>query len=244
MTAPGWSAVVLTLFPEAFPGPLAVGLTGSALDAGLWSLAALQLREHAGDRHRTVDGAPFGGGPGMVLRADVVAAGIDSARERYGMLPVIAPTARGRPLTQRRIGELADGSGAVFLCGRYEGIDERVLEAREVEEVSVGDFVMSGGELPTMAVLDAVVRQLPRVLGNPQSLVEESFAAGLLEHPHYTRPAEWEGRRVPEPLRSGHHGRILAWRKAMAEQTTRERRPDLWAGYEAHRRQECLELKT
>ena len=238
-----WRAAALTLFPEMFPGPLGIGLTGNALAEGIWSLEALNIRAFASDRHRSVDDAPFGGGPGMVLRANVVAAAIDAARQRFGELPVIAPAARGRPLHQQRIRELADGPGVILVCGRYEGIDERVLEAREVEEVSVGDFVVSGGELPAMAALDAVVRLLPCALGNPESVAEESFSAGLLEYPHYTRPAEWEGRLVPEALRSGHHGRIRAWRKEMAERATRERRPDLWAAYRARRGQDIVELE-
>ena len=242
MAGSPWRTIALTLFPEMFPGPLGVGLTGRALEAGIWSLESLDIRAFAIDKHRSVDGAPFGGGPGMILRANVVAEAIDAARERGGGLPVIAPAARGRPLRQQRIRELADGPGAIFLCGRYEGIDERVLEARNVEEVSVGDFVVSGGELPAMALLDAVVRLLPKAIGNPESVAEESFSAGLLEYPQYTRPAEWEGRSVPEALRSGHHGRIRAWRKEMAERATRERRPDLWAAYAAHRGEDFAEL--
>ena len=239
-----WRAVALTLFPEMFPGPLGTGLAGSALDNGVWSLEALDIRDFARDRHRSVDGAPFGGGPGMILRANVTAAAIDAVRQRVGDLPVIAPAARGLPLRQQRIRELAEGDGAVFLCGRYEGIDERVLEARGVEEICVGDFVVSGGEIPAMAVLDGIVRLLPGVLGNPESVSEESFSAGLLEYPQYTRPADWEGRPVPEPLLSGHHGRIRAWRKQMAERATRERRPDLWEAYEARHREECVECGT
>ena len=241
MAASQWRAVALTLFPEMFPGPLGVGLTGRALETGIWSLETLDIREFAVDKHRSVDGAPFGGGPGLILRANVVAEAIDAARKHGGGLPVIAPAARGRPLRQQRIRELADGPGAIFLCGRYEGIDERVLEARNVEEVCMGDFVVSGGELPAMALLDAVVRLLPNAVGNPDSVAEESFSAGLLEYPQYTRPAEWEGRSVPEALRSGHHGRIRAWRKEMAERATRERRPDLWAVYEAHRGEDFTE---
>ncbi len=241
MAVEPWRAVVLTVFPDMFPGPLGAGLAGTALAAGVWSLETTNLRDFARDRHRSVDDAPFGGGPGMILRANVAAAAIDAVRKRFGSLPVIAPAARGRPLRQERIRELAEGDGAVFLCARFEGVDERVLEARDVEQVCVGDFVLSGGEIPAMAALDATVRLLPGVIGNPASVSEESFSAGLLEYPQYTRPAEWEGREVPEPLRSGHHGRIRAWRKEMAERATRERRPDLWAAYEAHRGEECVE---
>ena len=243
MESSPWCAVALTLFPEMFPGPLGAGLTGNALATGIWSLQALDLRAYASDRHRSVDDAPFGGGPGMILRANVVAAAIDAACQCAEGLPVIAPSARGTPLRQHRIRELADGPGAIFLCGRYEGIDERVLEAREVEEISVGDFVVSGGELPAMTILDAVVRLLPDVLGNPESVAEESFSAGLLEYPQYTRPAEWEGRSVPEELRSGHHGQIRAWRKEMAERATRERRPDLWSAYQAQRGKNLAEWR-
>ena len=243
MESSAWRAVALTLFPEMFPGPLGAGLTGNALVTGIWSLEALDMRDYASDRHRSVDDAPFGGGPGMILRPNVVAAAIDAARQCNERLPVIAPSARGKPLQQNRIRELADGPGAILLCGRYEGIDERVLEAREVEEISVGDFVVSGGELPAMTILDAVVRLLPNVLGNPESVAEESFSAGLLEYPQYTRPAEWEGRSVPEELRSGHHGRIRAWRKEMSERATRERRPDLWTAYQAQRGKDFAEWR-
>lgn len=225
---PPWRALVLTLFPELFPGPLAGGLVGAALDKGLWQLEAMDLRDFATDKHRTVDDAPFGGGPGMVLRPDVVARGLDEALAKSADFPVLYPSARGRPLTQARVQELAQGGGVVLLCGRYEGVDQRVLDARSVEEVCVGDFVFAGGELPAMAIVESAVRLLPGTMGNEDSAADESFAADLLEYPQYTRPAEWEGRTVPEPLRSGDHGRIARWRREMAEQTTRERRPDLW----------------
>lgn len=226
-----WRATVLTLFPEIFPGPLAAGVTGSALARGLWSLGVLDIRDFTGDKRRTVDDAPFGGGPGMVLRTDVLAVAIDAVRGNDVRLPVLCPSPRGRPMTQARIRELAEGPGVLVVCGRYEGIDARAVEAREVEEVCVGDFVLSGGELPAMAIIEAAARLRPGVLGNAASVESESFSDGLLEHPHYTRPADWEGREVPAVLLSGDHAAIAAWRREMAERVTRDRRPDLWARY-------------
>jgi len=229
VTAP-WTARVLTLFPEMFPGPLGHSLTGRALAAGLWRLEARNIRDAATDRHRTVDDSPAGGGAGMVMRADIAAAAIDAAG---GEGPVLCLSPRGRPFTQGRARALAAGPGVTLLCGRFEGIDERVLEARGVEEVGVGDFVMTGGEIAAMALIDACVRLIGGVLGNAESPEEESFSSGLLEFPHYTRPTEWEGLRIPEVLLSGHHGRIAAWRRSQAERLTRERRPDLWRAYVA-----------
>ena len=220
-----WTARVLTLAPEMFPGPLGASLTGRALSAGLWRLETVAIRDFATDRHRTVDDSPAGGGPGMVLRADVLAAALDAAPP---VGPRILLSPRGRPLAQDRVRALVAGPGATLVCGRFEGVDERVIEARGLEEVSIGDFVMTGGEIAAMALIDACVRLIPRVLGNAESVVEESFSGGLLEFPHYTRPTDWEGRRIPEVLLSGHHGRIAAWRRSEAERLTKERRPDLW----------------
>jgi len=271
-------AAVLTLYPEMFPGPLGVSLAGRARDEGTWDLEAIQIRDFAADKHRTVDDTPAGGGAGMVLRADVLARAIDHARGRMGEkilpgtgrgtseagggalgvlpglagergeepraplhhpadgppprsgedVPVIAMTPRGKPLTQDRVRELAAGPGVIVLCGRFEGFDERIFEARGVEEVSVGDIVLSGGEPAALMLLDACIRLLPGVMGAASSGTEESFENGLLEYPHYTRPAEWEGRTIPEVLRSGDHAKIAAWRKAQSEVDTRLRRPDLW----------------
>jgi tRNA (guanine37-N1)-methyltransferase len=224
-----WRATVLTVFPEMFPGPLGLSLAGRGLTRGLWAMDVLDIREFARDKHRSVDDEPFGGGPGMVMRADVVDGALASVAERPG--PVIYLTPRGRLLDQDLVRRLAAGPGASLLCGRYEGIDQRVLDARDVEEVSVGDYVLSGGEPAAMVLIDAVVRLLPGIMGNEESPAQESFESGLLEHPHYTRPAEWQGRRVPEVLTSGHHEEIRRWRVREAERTTRERRPDLWARY-------------
>ena len=218
-------AQVITLYPEMFPGPLGVSLAGRALAEGKWRCDAVQLRNFATDRHRSVDDTPAGGGAGMVLRADVVARAIDAGPAD---LPRIALTPRGAPLTQARVRALAGGPGAVLLCGRFEGFDERVLEARGVEQVSIGDYILSGGEMAALVLLDACVRLLPGVMGAASSGDEESFESGLLEYPHYTRPQEWEGRTIPEVLRSGDHARIAAWRQATAETDTRLRRPDLW----------------
>jgi tRNA (guanine37-N1)-methyltransferase len=226
-----WTARVLTLFPEMFPGPLGHSLAGRALKRGDWALEPIDLRYFATDRHRSVDDAPFGGGAGMVMRADV----IDAALEAKSLpdAPQIVLTPRGRPLTQRRVAELAAGPGVVLVCGRYEGIDQRVIEARGLEEISIGDYVLSGGEPAAMVLLDACVRLLPGVMGAAESVLEESFSQGLLEYPHYTRPALWKGRAVPQVLISGNHAEIAAWRRREAERITRERRPDLWAAYRA-----------
>jgi len=223
-----WLATVLTIFPEMLPGPLAYSLAGKALDAGLWRLETVDIRGFARDKHRSVDDAPFGGGPGMVLRPDVLDAAIEGAG---GVGPLIHLSPRGRPLDQDRVRELAALPGIRLICGRFEGVDERVLEARAVEEVSLGDFVLSGGEPAAIALIDACVRLLPGVVGCAETLAEESFADGLLEYPHYTRPQVWQGRAVPEVLVSGDHGRVRAWRRGEAERLTRERRPDLWRRY-------------
>lgn len=222
-----WRAVLLTLFPQCFPGPLALSLAGQALANGLWALETSDMRAFGIGRHRAVDDTPAGGGAGMVLRCDVVAAAIDDARSRHADLPLLALTPRGAPLTQADAKGLAAGPGVMLLCGRFEGIDQRVIEARRAREVSIGDYVLSGGELAAMVVIDACVRLLPGVVGSVESLREESFDDGLLEHPQYTKPREWEGRRVPEVLLSGDHGKIAEWRRAEAERVTRERRPDL-----------------
>lgn len=227
-----WAARVLTLYPEMFPGPLGHSLAGTALAKGLWALETVDIRGFASDKHATVDDAPFGGGPGMVLRPDVLAAAIDATEARAEpRLPLIFLSPRGARLTQRRVRELAAGAGSVLICGRFEGVDERVIEAREVEELSVGDYILSGGEPAAHALLDAVVRLLPGVIGSEESPVEESFEAGLLEYPQYTRPRMWEERQVPEVLLSGDHEEIRRWRRAEAERITRERRPDLWQAY-------------
>ena len=223
-----WRASVLTLFPEMFPGPLGLSLAGRALERGLWSLDAHDIRAHALDRHRSVDDTPFGGGAGMVMRPDVLDAALAAHDDGR---PAIYLTPRGVPLTQARVRALAGGPGVVLLCGRYEGIDQRVIEARGLVEVSVGDYVLSGGEPAALVLLDACVRLLPGVMGAAASADDESFAAGLLEYPHYTRPAEWQGRRVPDTLLSGHHAAVAAWRAEQAAAITRERRPDLWAAH-------------
>jgi tRNA (guanine37-N1)-methyltransferase len=227
MTAP-WRATILTLFPEMFPGPLGISLAGKALSSGLWSLEARDIRASATDKHRSVDDTPAGGGPGMVLRADVLAAAIDAA-EAPPALPRLLMSPRGRPLTQARVRELAAGPGALIVCGRFEGVDQRVIEARGLEEVSVGDYVLSGGEIAALALIDAGVRLLPGVMGKAESGREESFSDSLLEYPQYTRPQLFEGRPIPEILISGDHAKVAAWRKAEAEQLTEMRRPDLWA---------------
>ena len=226
-----WSARILTLFPEMFPGPLGLSLAGKALEQQLWSLQAIDIRDFAADRHGTVDDSPFGGGPGMVMRPDVVDRALASVEDQAG--PVIYLTPRGRPLDQRAVHDFAQQPGLTILCGRYEGVDERVIEARAMVEVSVGDFVLSGGEPAAIALIDACVRLLPGVMGAEVSLAEESFESGLLEYPHYTRPADWQGRSVPAVLVSGHHEKIRAWRRAQAERITQERRPDLWSRHSA-----------
>ena len=227
-----FAATILTLYPEMFPGPLGASLAGRALAEGRWSLDARNIRDFATDRHRTVDDTPAGGGAGMVLRADVVAAAIDSVADGR---PLLAMTPRGTPLTQERVRSLAAGPGAIILCGRFEGFDERLFDARDIEQVSIGDYVLSGGEMGALVLLDACIRLLPGVMGAPSSGDEESFESGLLEYPHYTRPYEWEGRTIPEVLRSGDHARIAAWRKLQAETDTRLRRPDLWERHEGAR---------
>jgi tRNA (guanine37-N1)-methyltransferase len=222
-----WRAGVLTIFPEMFPGPLGLSLAGKALASAAWSLDVVDIRSFATDKHRTVDDTPAGGGPGMVMKPDVLARAIDGAAQDGRPRLLMSP--RGEPLTQARVEALSGGPGVVLVCGRFEGVDERVIAARGLEEVSVGDYVLSGGELAAMALLDACVRLLPGVMGAAESGAEESFAEGLLEYPQYTRPQLWEGRPIPEILTSGDHGKVAAWRRAEAERLTRERRPDLWA---------------
>jgi len=229
---PIWRASVLTIFPDMFPGPLGQSLAGKALAAGLWQLDAVDIRAHATDKHRTVDDTPAGGGPGMVMKADVLARAIDAALGAGDARPRLLMSPRGLPLTQARVEALARGQGALIVCGRFEGVDERVIEARSLEEVSVGDYVLSGGEIPAMILVDACVRLLPGVMGQQASGAEESFAEGLLEYPHYTRPQEFEGRAIPDVVISGDHKKVAAWRRAEAERLTRERRPDLWAAYQ------------
>lgn len=226
-----FAATVLTLYPEMFPGPLGISLAGRALGEGKWSLDAVQIRDFAIDRHRTVDDTPAGGGAGMVLRVDVLAAAVDHALAMHPDCPVLAMTPRGRPLDQQRVRELAAGPGVTVLCGRFEGFDERIFAGRPIEEVSVGDIVLSGGEPAAIMLLDACVRLLPGVMGGAESGTEESFESGLLEYPHYTRPVEWEGHPIPDVLRSGDHAKIARWRRERAEADTRERRPDLWERY-------------
>jgi len=224
-----WRATVLTLFPEMFPGPLGQSLSGQALVSGKWALDARNIRDFGIGRHKTVDDNPAGGGPGMVMRCDVAAAAIDAAREGEPDAPLIYLTPRGAPLTQALVRELAAGAGVLLLAGRFEGIDQRVLEGRQVREISIGDYVLSGGELAAMVLIDACVRLLPGVLGAQDSLAEESFEDGLLEYPHYTRPREWEGRTIPDVLLSGDHKRIAEWRRLERLRITRARRPDLIA---------------
>jgi tRNA (guanine37-N1)-methyltransferase len=222
-----WRASVLTIFPEMFPGPLAVSLCGKALTGGLWSLDVIDIRNFATDKHRSVDDTPAGGGPGMVMKPDVLARAIDATATDARPRLLLSP--RGIPLTQARVEALGRGPGAILVCGRFEGIDERAIAGRGLEEVSIGDYVLSGGEIAALVLIDACVRLLPGVMGAPDSAADESFAAGLLEYPHYTRPQMWEGRPIPEVLISGDHAKVAAWRRAEAERLTRERRPDLWA---------------
>jgi tRNA (guanine37-N1)-methyltransferase len=222
-----WRATVLTLFPEMFPGPLGISLAGKALACGLWGLEARDIRASATDRHRSVDDTPAGGGPGMVLRADVLAAAIDAAALGPDQ-PRLLMSPRGRPLTQSRVRELAASPGPLIVCGRFEGVDQRVIEARGLEEVSIGDYVLSGGEIAAFALIDACVRLLPGVMGKPESGADESFSEGLLEYPQYTRPQIFEGRPIPEILVSGDHAKVASWRRAEAEALTQARRPDLW----------------
>ena len=224
-----WRTTVLTLYPEMFPGPLGVSLAGKALVSGTWSLEVKNIREHGIGPHRLVDDTPAGGGAGMVMRADVLAAAIDASSSSGDRRPRLLMSPRGAPLTQKRVRSLAAGPGALIVCGRFEGVDERIIGARNLEEVSVGDYVLSGGELAAMALIDAAVRLLPGVMGAEESGADESFEQGLLEYPHYTRPQNFEGRVIPDILNSGHHGKIAEWRHAESERLTRERRPDLLA---------------
>ena len=228
-------AQILTLYPEMFPGPLGHSLAGRALVEGIWSCDAINIRDFATDKHHTVDDTPAGGGAGMVLKADVLARAIDHSRAHQSDAPLIALTPRGKPITQARIREIAQSPGVTLLCGRFEGFDERIFAARNVEEISVGDIILSGGEPAALMLLDACIRLLPDVMGAASSGDDESFEHGLLEHPHYTRPAEWEGRMIPQVLRSGDHAKIAAWRKSQAEINTRLRRPDLWERYSSAR---------
>src|SRR5438128_12266239 len=226
-----WRVSILTIFPEMFPGPLGVSLAGKALAAGLWALEAVDIRPHATDKHRSVDDTAAGGGPGLVMRADVIARAIDASLREGDARPRLLMSPRGVALTQARVAALAEGPGALILCGRFEGVDQRVIEGRNLEEISVGDYVLSGGEIAALALLDACVRLLPGVMGKEASGGEESFAAGLLEYPQYTRPQVWEDRAIPDLLVSGDHAKLAAFRRSEAERLTRERRPDLWAAY-------------
>lgn len=223
-----WTARVLTILPEMFPGSLAASLIGRALEQGVWALDVADIRDFASDKHRSVDDTPAGGGPGMVMRADVIGPAVDAAVEKMSDAPLIYLTPRGKPLTQSRVREMAQGPGVSLLCGRFEGLDQRVLDARNIEEISIGDFVLSGGEVAACVLIEACVRLLPDVIGDAASLESESFEDGLLEYPHYTRPREWEGREIPEVLLSGDHKKINEWRRTKSEKITRERRPDLW----------------
>jgi len=226
-----WAATVLTLFEEMFPGSLGHSLAGQGLKDGIWTLETLDIRSFASDKHRSVDDTPFGGGPGMVMRADVVDAAIEKIKAQNPVRPLIYLSPRGRPLDQKRVRELAMGPGLMLLCGRYEGVDDRLLEVHEIQEASLGDFILSGGEPAAIAMIDACVRLLPGIMGSNASVVEESFERGLLEYPHYTRPKEWRGIAVPEVLLSGHHEKIKEWKKRQSEEITKERRPDLWGRY-------------
>jgi tRNA (guanine37-N1)-methyltransferase len=228
-----WRASILTIFPEMFPGPLGTSLAGRALAAGLWALEAVDIRSYATDKHRSVDDTPAGGGPGMVMRADVLARAVDAVAPAGDGRPRLLMSPRGLPLTQARVEALAAGPGVLVLCGRFEGVDERVIEGRQFEEISIGDYVLAGGEIAAFALLDACVRLIPGVMGKEASGAEESFAAGLLEYPQFTRPQLWEGRPIPDVLTSGDHAKVAAWRRAEAERLTRERRPDLWAAHSA-----------
>ncbi|ALK08014.1 tRNA (guanosine(37)-N1)-methyltransferase TrmD [Blastochloris viridis] len=228
-----WRADILTLFPEAFPGPLGLSLAGRGLNDGKWALAATDIRGFALDRHRSVDDTPAGGGAGMVMRADVLARAIDAIAPEGDPRPRLLMSPRGVPLTQQAVRALAAGPGVVVVCGRFEGVDQRVIEARALQEVSIGDYVLSGGEIAAMALLDACVRLIPGVMGNAESGTEESFSSGLLEYPQYTRPQLFEGRGIPEVVTSGDHAKVAAWRKAEAERLTKARRPDLFAAYVA-----------
>ena len=235
---------ILTLYPEMFPGPLGISLAGRALEEDKWSCSPIQIRDFATDKHRTVDDTPAGGGAGMVLRADILSAAVDHAVERQPSAPILAMTPRGKPITQSRIRQLASGPGVTIICGRFEGFDERLFDAHpEIEQVSMGDIVLSGGEIGALMLLDACIRLLPGVMGAASSGVEESFEQGLLEYPHYTRPQNWEGRMIPEVLRSGDHAKIAAWRKQQAEADTRLRRPDLWERHTGARVQPASDVR-
>jgi tRNA (guanine37-N1)-methyltransferase len=226
-----WSATVLTIFPEMFPGPLKASLAGKALEKSVWALQAVNIRDFASDKHHSVDDTPAGGGPGMVMKADVIARAIDALGDDPRPRLLMSP--RGKQLTQSRVAELARGPGAILVCGRYEGVDERLIEGRDLEELSIGDYVLSGGEVAALVLIDTCVRLLPGVMGKQASGAEESFAHSLLEYPQYTRPQVWEGREIPEVLTSGDHAKVVAWRRAQAERLTFERRPDLWIAYRA-----------
>ncbi|MCB4770784.1 tRNA (guanosine(37)-N1)-methyltransferase TrmD [Ancylobacter sp. Lp-2] len=230
-----WRASVITIFPDMFPGPLGLSLAGRALGQGGWALDTVDPRDQATDRHRSVDDTPAGGGPGMVMRVDVLARAVDAAAPEGDTRPRLLMTPRGKPLTQARVRELAAGEGVVIVCGRFEGVDDRLVAARGLEEVSVGDVVLSGGEIGALVLLDACVRLLPGVMGHPESGTEESFSAGLLEYPQYTRPQSFEGLEIPAILSSGDHGKVAKWRREQAEAATRERRPDLWAAQSGRR---------
>ena len=237
-------AQILTLYPEMFPGPLGISLAGRALEEGKWSCAPIQIRDFATDKHRTVDDTPAGGGAGMVLRADILSAAVEHAAAADPTIPILAMTPRGTPISQARIRELAAGSGVTLLCGRFEGFDERLFDAHpEIDQVSMGDIILSGGEIGALMLLDACIRLLPGVMGASSSGDEESFEQGLLEYPHYTRPNDWEGRMIPEVLRSGDHAKIAAWRKQQAEEITRLRRPDLWGRYKDARVQPASDVR-
>lgn len=239
-----FQAQILTLYPEMFPGPLGVSLAGRALEEGKWSCSSIHIRDFASDKHRTVDDTPAGGGAGMVLRADILSAAVDHAHKAQPSSPTLAMTPRGAPVTQARIRELASGTGVTILCGRFEGFDERLFDAYpEIEQVSMGDIILSGGEIGALMLLDACIRLLPGVMGATSSGDEESFEQGLLEYPHYTRPQNWEGRMIPEVLRSGDHAKIAAWRKQQAEADTRLRRPDLWERYNDARAQSASDAR-
>ncbi|WP_434054605.1 MAG: tRNA (guanosine(37)-N1)-methyltransferase TrmD [Roseibium sp.] len=228
-----FKTTILTLYPDMFPGPLGHSLSGRALAKGLWQIETSQIRDSAPDKHRSVDDTPAGGGAGMVLRADILAKAIDAAAPEDDPRPRLLMSPRGKPFTQERAHELASGPGAIIVCGRFEGVDQRVIDGRQLEEVSVGDYILSGGEIAAITMLDAIIRLIPGVMGNSQSAETESFETGLLEHPHYTRPAEFEGSPIPDVLTSGNHQKIHDWRMAEAERLTRERRPDLWDAYMA-----------
>jgi tRNA (guanine37-N1)-methyltransferase len=239
-----FQAQILTLYPEMFPGPLGISLAGRALEEGTWSCLPIQIRDFATDKHRTVDDTPAGGGAGMVLRADILSAAVEHAAGIHPNIPILAMTPRGTPISQARIRALAAGPGVTVLCGRFEGFDERIFDAHpEIEQVSMGDVILSGGEIGALMLLDACIRLLPGVMGASSSGDEESFEQGLLEYPHYTRPNDWEGRMIPEVLRSGDHAKIAAWRKQQAEEITRLRRPDLWGRYKDARVQPASDVR-